>query len=137
MANAIYRKFLERCLAAGLNGLPLKCAAVNGAGAGTLYVPNTLTDQMFSSVPPLSILRVTGNLSSVSFVDGILRADNLAPAFAALAGITFEFLVVFVDTGNPATSPLVCIYDTATGLPLIPNGTNVDLTWDPSGVLAL
>ena len=35
---------------------------------------------------------------------------------------SIEAIVIYVDTGTEATSPLVAFIDTATGLPITPNG---------------
>jgi hypothetical protein len=46
--------------------------------------------------------------------------------------------VIYVDTGTAATSPLVAYIDTGvTGLPVTPNGGNITVTWNASGIFAL
>jgi hypothetical protein len=43
-----------------------------------------------------------------------------------------------VDTGTAATSPLVAYIDTGvTGLPVTPNGGNITVTWNASGIFQL
>ena len=37
---------------------------------------------------------------------------------------------VLVDTGTDSTSPLIAFIDTATGLPITPNGGDIIVTWD-------
>lgn len=56
------------------------------------------------------------------------------PAFTAVSGATVECLVFFKDTGTPATSDLLWFFDTATGLPLTPNGGDVNVTFSASGI---
>jgi hypothetical protein len=37
---------------------------------------------------------------------------------------------VWKNTGSDATSRLLLFFDTATGLPVTPNGGNIAVTWD-------
>jgi hypothetical protein len=47
-------------------------------------------------------------------------------------------MVIYVDTGTAATSPLVAYIDSGvTGLPVTPNGGNISITWNASGIFAL
>lgn len=74
------------------------------------------------------IIATSGNLSGKSVADGgILDANNVT--FTAISGDEFEAVVIFKDTGVSATSPLIAYLDSATGLPLTPNGANITLTW--------
>lgn len=57
-----------------------------------------------------------------------------APAFTAVSGATVEGLMFFKDTGVTTTSDLICYFDTATGLPLTPNGGDVNVTFNASGI---
>ena len=56
----------------------------------------------------------------------ILPALKLLPA----AMTSIEAIVIYVDTGTEATSPLIAYIDTATGLPITPNGGDIIVTWD-------
>jgi hypothetical protein len=47
-----------------------------------------------------------------------------------VSGASCESIVVYKDTGSAATSPLVAFFDTATGLPVTPNGGDIIITWD-------
>ena len=51
-----------------------------------------------------------------------------------MSGATVEVLNFFKDTGTPTTSNLICWFDTATGLPLTPNGGDVNVTFNASGI---
>lgn len=48
---------------------------------------------------------------------------------------TFRYLVVYKNTGTPATSPLVCMVDLGSDYALT-NGT-MDITWNTAGVFTL
>jgi hypothetical protein len=67
---------------------------------------------------------------------GIYDAANLT--MASVTGDQAELLTVHKDTGDPATSPLAIIYDSATtGLPVTPNGGNITTTWAGGGILTI
>ncbi|MDP9143704.1 MAG: hypothetical protein M3N43_03250 [Actinomycetota bacterium] len=63
--------------------------------------------------------------------------DHADVTFTAVTGASVESLDYFKDSGTEATSPLVCNIDSATGLPVTPNGGNI--TWAPnaSGVFQI
>lgn len=74
-------------------------------------------------------------LSGKTFTDGVFNADDAT--LATVSGDPCEAAIIFKDTGNPATSPLLFYIDTATGLPVTPNGGNITLQWNASGIAAL
>ena len=75
--------------------------------------------------------RDTNNVS-LTFADG----DNVT--FTAVSGASVEALVIYIDTGNTATSRLVAYIDTGvTGLPVTPNGGDISITWNASGIFQL
>jgi hypothetical protein len=66
---------------------------------------------------------------------GVFDHDNVT--FSAVSGASCESLDYWKDSGVSATSPLICNLDSATGLPVTPNGG--DITWTPnaSGVFQI
>ena len=50
--------------------------------------------------------------------------------FTSVSGPSIEAIVIYKDTGSEATSPLIAYIDTATGLPITPNGGDIIVTWD-------
>ena len=63
--------------------------------------------------------------------------DAADTTFTALTGDTSEGLILFEDSGVEATSDLIASWDTATGLPLTPNGGDVTVAWAASGILTI
>ncbi len=57
-------------------------------------------------------------------------ADGADVTFTSVSGPTIEAIVIYRDTGTEATSPLIAYIDTATGLPITPNGGDIIVTWD-------
>ena len=44
---------------------------------------------------------------------------------SSVTGNSVESVNLIKDTGTPGTSPLIAYYDTATGLPVTPNGGDI------------
>lgn len=58
---------------------------------------------------------------------GTFDHDNVT--FSAVSGASVESLTYYKHTGTDSTSPLIANIDSATGLPVTPNGG--DITWTP------
>ena len=67
-------------------------------------------------------------LASKTVTDGV--ADAADKTVSAVTGDPFESIDIYQHTGTEATSLLIANIDTATGLPLTPNGGDVTVTWD-------
>lgn len=133
MSNALYPKWkqalLEFTTNNDLDGQTVKVALVN---AGYTY---SSADQYFSSVSA-SVVGTPQTLGSKTFTDGVFDAADVM--FTAVTGAQAVSLVVYIDTGSAATSPLVAFLDTGiTNLPITPNGGDIGITWDASGIFAL
>ncbi|WP_142847228.1 hypothetical protein [Telmatospirillum sp. J64-1] len=125
MANVLYPKGKEAFLSGSINLLSdnIRVALVNGAAY--TYIAS---HQYYSSVSA-AVVGTPVALSSKSVTNGIFNAAN--PTFTSVTGAVVNALVIYKDTGNPATSPLIAFIDTVPkGLPITPNGGDVLLTWD-------
>lgn len=68
-------------------------------------------------------------LASKTETSGVFGAANVT--FPAVApGTACSALVIYNDTGTGSTSRLVAWIDTATGLPVTPNGGDITVSWD-------
>jgi hypothetical protein len=63
--------------------------------------------------------------------------DAADSTFTAVSGATVEAIVIFKDTGNTATSPLIAYIDTGSGLPVTPNGGDITVVWNGSGIFSI
>ncbi len=126
MANTLYDKGRQRFLEAQINWLSdtVKVLLVD-TGA---YTANFTTHEFFADIPVSA--RVTTPVTLVSKATDDGAADAADVTFAAVSGPTIEAIVIFKDTGTEATSPLIAYIDTATGLPITPNGGDIIVTWD-------
>ena len=78
----------------------------------------------------------SGGFDDVTVTNGVFDAGDIT--FTAVTGNTVEAIVIFQDTGNPATDRLIAYIDTASsGLPATPNGGNITVTWHASGIFSL
>ena len=91
------------------------------------YTPNVATDQFITSVPAGARVAVSGNLASKTTTDG--SADAADVTFSSVTGDISEALVIYQNTGVEGTSRLIAYIDTATGLPVTPNGGDIQVQW--------
>jgi hypothetical protein len=126
MANALYDKGREAFLNAGVNWTSdnIKTVLVD-TGA---YTVNLSTHQFLSDVASGARIATSANLGTKTTTAGV--ADAADVTFSAVTGVQSEALVIYKDTGSAATSPLIAYIDTATGLPVTPNGADITVTWD-------
>jgi len=74
---------------------------------------------------------------TVAAATGLFDGDNVT--FTAVSGATVEALVVYRhNAGANTTWKLVFYEDTGvTGLPVTPNGGDITITWNASGILQI
>lgn len=84
-------------------------------------------------VPAIASCPTLGTKTVGTVAAGVFDAADTT--FTALTGDQVESLILFKDTGSEATSKLIARWDTATGLPLTPNGGDVVVQWNASGIL--
>ncbi len=124
MANALYglgrQKFLEGAIAWLTDDI--KVSLVDTTAVYTVSID---VDEFFDDIA--STVADSGNFASKSSTLGV--ADAADVTLSSVSGVQSEALVIWQDTGTPATSPLIAYLDTATGLPVTPNGTDITITW--------
>lgn len=134
MANALYPKWKEQLLQFTANN-NLSAGTVKAALVDTGIYTYSSTDQFYSSVSS-AVVGTPQTIGSKTFTNGVF--DGADVTYLTVTGNTVEALVLYVDTGSAATSPLVAYIDTSvTGLPVTPNGGDIVITWNASGIFAL
>ncbi len=133
MANAIYPLYKQ----ALLNG-----SANTNMSAGTVRAALVDTGTYTYSAAHEFLTSLTGRvgtdatLGTKTFTNGVFDAAD--STYTAVTGASVEAIVLYIDTGTPATSRLVAYLDTGfTGLPVTPNGGDITVTWNASGIFAL
>lgn len=132
MANAVYPKWKEA----------IQQATANSSLAGTVKVALVDTGtytysaahEFYSSVS--GVVGTPQTLGTKTFTDGVFDAADVT--FTAVTGASVEALVIYIDTGVAGTSRLYAYIDTGvTGLPVTPNGGDININWNASGIVAL
>ena len=128
MASALYDAGREGFLAGALDwdAHNIKVTLVDNAD----YTVNLATHDFYDDVvaTPAAAVAVSGNLASKTTTAGVADAADIT--FTAVTGDPSESLVVWRDSGANATSGLICYIDTGTGLPVTPNGGDINVAWD-------
>lgn len=95
--------------------------------------PNLTGDDNLGDILAGARVGESGNFSGeggANSIDGYLDADDVT--VTSVTGDEFESFSIFVETGTETTSTLLLNFDTATGLPLTPDGGNITYTWQAS-----
>jgi hypothetical protein len=110
----------------GSNGVNVALVVI---GAGH-YVVNSATDQYFNIISGGDVTAKTGVLTGITTTAGVFTASNAT--FTSVSGSASGALVIYYDTGTASTSPLIAYIDNYVGLPVTPNGSNINIIW-PTG----
>ena len=144
MANALYPKWKEQLEQGTASAL------LNGSGTTGVYA--CLVDTAVYTYNAAHEFYDAGGASDV--VDGLIGTpmeigatktftggvfDGADVTFSAVTGATAEAIVIFVkNAGAQTTWRLAAYMDTGvTGLPVTPNGGNIAVTWNASGIFSL
>lgn len=83
----------------------------------------------FLSDIPAGARVATATIANPTNALGVMDADDVS--FASATGDQSEAIVVYRDTGNAATSELLFYIDAfSSGMPVTPNGGNINVAWD-------
>jgi hypothetical protein len=133
MANAVYplykQAMLDDSANIDLNDLTVKVALID-----VDTYPYNSAHEFYSSVS--GVVGTPQTIASTTVADGLFDGDNVT--FTAVSGASVEALLLYIDTGVAGTSRLVAWLDTGvTGLPVTPNGGDISITWNASGIFQL
>lgn len=133
MANALYDKARDAFLQGSINWLTdaIRVGLVSISNQPTAYVFNASLDNFYASIPTGARVGFSvASLGSKTATAGI--ADAADAVFSAVSGPTVGALVIFKSTAtaNASDWPLIAYIDTATGLPVGPNGGDITAQWD-------
>ena len=126
MANALYDKARERFLTGQFNWSTdsIKSVLVD-TGA---YTVSLTSHEFLSDISSSARVSTSGAFTGKTTTGGAADANDIT--FSSVSGSSIEAIVIYADTGTEATSPLIAFIDTATGLPITPNGGDIIVTWD-------
>lgn len=125
MANALYDAGREGFLAGDIDwdANTIKLMLIDEADDTIdLAVDDNLDDRAAGSR-----VATSGAFASKTTTAGV--ADAADVTLSAVTGDQAESIDIFKDTGTESTSRLIANIDTATGLPVLPNGGDIVVTW--------
>jgi hypothetical protein len=141
MANAIYNKAKYKWMAPGTLGtsqgdsIDLLDDTIKVALIDTGTYTFSQSHEYWSSASSAAV-GTPVTLASKTVTDNVFDAAD--PTFTAVTGTTVEAFVIYKDTGSAATSPLIYFCDTVSGgLPVTPNGGDIVINFNASGIFAL
>jgi len=126
MANALYDKGREGFLDGSIDWDTdnIKVVLIDAAD----YTVNLATDEDLADIAGAARVSTSGNLAGKTATAGVADANDVT--FSSVSGDESEAVVIYKDSGVEATSRLIAYIDTATGLPITPNGSDITVQWD-------
>ncbi len=121
MANVLYPKAKEDFLAGNLN-LSSNTVTIALVDTGVYTFSSAHEDR--ADIPNSAVV-ATANLASKTITSGVFDADDAS--FTSVSGANCEALIIYhtdVQGGN-TTSRLIAYVDSASGLPILPNGGDI------------
>jgi len=138
MTNAIYDKFKQELMKGTSNNLLNSLEGATGVYAALVDTDTYSFSQTHQFYSDLSgVVGTDQEITSKTQTDGVFDGDNLV--FPSVSGNTVEAIVLYRKNGGANTTwPLIAYVDTGvTGLPVTPNGGNINVTWHASGIFKL
>jgi len=127
MANALYGKgregFLDGSIDWDTDDIRVILVDTADYPAFSIDVDDNLDD-----IPTAARVKVSDALASKTVTLGVADAADIT--LSAVTGDASEALVIYKHTGVESTSRLIAYIDSATGLPVTPNGGDITIQWD-------
>lgn len=138
MANAIYPLFKQEILKGTADNLLNSAEGATGvfcALVDTGLYTYSAAHQFYSSLT--GIVGTDQEILTKTQVNGTFDGTDLT--YTAVTGNSVEALVLYrKNAGANTTWPLIAYIDTGvTGLPVTPNGGNITVTWNASGIFTI
>lgn len=134
MANALSDKGLEAHLSASVGWMAGSVPATwvpYIMGSWNASIVGASSNRFLSDIP-IAVWRARGTyLTSKGAIAGVASAANTVVAAVGSAGsATAVYIVLVCETAASNTSLIGAVIDTATGLPFLPNGGDIQINWD-------
>lgn len=130
MASAVYPKALEAFLKADID---LDTVAVNAVlldlATYTYNAAHDFYDDLTGVVGSES-----GDLASKTMTNGVFDAADIT--FSSVTGVEVGAVAVFVDRGGAASADNLLSYNEFTS-PVTPNGGDITVQWNASGIFSI
>lgn len=123
MANQLYPKAKEAFLNADIDMVDNTIVI---ALVDTDEYSFSTSHQFRNDIPNIAVI-ATATLANKTTTNGVFDADDAT--FTSVTGANAEALILFQDTGDASTSRLIAFIDSATGLPILPNGGDITVAF--------
>jgi hypothetical protein len=128
MANALYDSYVNSYMTQAANQVDLDSGDIRAILVdGADYTPNLATHDFLDDVPMAARVSVVA-LANKTVTGRVFDADDTT--FPNVSGDQFEYVILYNHTGVEGTSRLIALFDTATGLPMTPSGSDIIAQWD-------
>lgn len=132
MANSLYDPARTLMLKTGLDWDNNSTATFKAILVDTGQYTVDLTNHQYLSSIPVAARIKTASITTRAIVAGAADGDDTTfsqvPQGSASTAV-LEAIVIYKDTGGE-NSPLIAYIDSATGLPITPNGGDIIVVWD-------
>lgn len=123
MATQFYPSFFEALLSGDID---LTSQTVKAALLPTSTTYNAAHD--FYNDVSSAVIGTPQEIGSKTVTGGVF--DGADVTFTSPATGNTCNVLLYIDTSDPATSPLIGLYDNGTGVPISTDGSDVTLEWD-------
>lgn len=126
MANGLFTSYKEALLSADCDlDDSIKLVGVDHADD----TPIQATDNFLDDIAAAARVGTSGAFASKTYTAGAFDAADVV--VSAVSGDQFESFILYNDTAGAETAKdLIVQFDTATGIPLTPNGGDITYAWD-------
>lgn len=130
MANALYSKGKENLLGGSIDWVnnTIRLVFFDANDDATARSTRLANHDALDDVVSAGRVATSGDFSGKTKTNGVADANDVT--LTNVSGDQFEEIIIYKHTGTESTSLLLVNIDTATGLPLTPNGGNVTVQWD-------
>lgn len=139
MANTLFDIYKEALLGGGNHGGTLVNLTSDTIKVSLIDIsqinPDTVNHEDLADLAPDPRVGADQTLGSITTTNGTFDAAD--STFTSVTGNQIEELLIWKDTATASTSVLLVSFDTATGLPVSPNGGDIVIQWNGSGIFSL
>ena len=128
MANQLYGKAREAFLNGDIDWLADDIRVMLVDTADYVLGANIDVHDFLDDVPVGARVAVSGALTGKTSTLGVADANDVT--FPSVTGDPSEALIIYKHTGVESTSNLIAYIDSATGLPVTPNGGDINVVFD-------
>lgn len=122
MANKFYPKGAQKLLSGAINFPADTIKAVLVPAGYTFSAAHEYVSELGT------VVGTAQTLTTKTVTNGVFDADDVAYT-ALAAGNTVQAVVLYKDSGNAGTSPLIAFFDEVTGFPFATNGGDLSIPW--------